>query len=111
MRAWSGSTAGAAGDSVDARGCFLVVDEGWRGPAAPVEVALDLQNGPDALRLVRADGTTDTVGWGELDAAQHYGQGRQVASPQCRNAGSIPKGDKCNRFPPNGPESPDVRGP
>ena len=40
---------------------FLVVDAGWEGPPAQAEVVLGLQNGPDALRLVRADGSIGEV--------------------------------------------------
>ncbi|MCP4571848.1 MAG: lamin tail domain-containing protein [bacterium] len=46
---------------------FLLADRNWQGPGqAQVEVWLGLQNGPDALRLVRGDSVLDLVGWGAL---------------------------------------------
>lgn len=60
---WTG-----AGDQVLAPGArFLVVDRGWSGAAAAdAEVALALQNGPDAIRIVRGDQVLDLVGYGAL---------------------------------------------
>jgi hypothetical protein len=46
---------------------LLIVDRGWAGVPAAVEVALGLQNGPDALRLARGDQVLDLVGWGALE--------------------------------------------
>lgn len=46
---------------------FLVADRNWQGTVpADAEVWLGLQNGPDALRLVRGDSVLDLVGWGAL---------------------------------------------
>ena len=59
-------------DSLASGGCFLVVDAGWQGVPAQAVVSLQLQNGPDAVRLVRPDGTVDVVGWGDLVAAELY---------------------------------------
>ena len=59
-------------DSLAPGGCWLVVDEDWQGTPAQVVVSLQLQNGPDAIRLVRPDGTCDVVGWGDLDAPELY---------------------------------------
>lgn len=46
---------------------FLIVDRGWTGAPAQAEASLGLQNGPDALRLVRGAEVIDLVGWGALD--------------------------------------------
>ena len=62
----------APADSLASGGCWLVVDEDWQGAPAQVVVSLQLQNGPDAIRLVRPDGTCDVVGWGDLDAPELY---------------------------------------
>jgi hypothetical protein len=64
---WAVRWTGQAGDRIAPGGLFLVVDRGWDGPPADAEVSLGLQNGPDALRLVRTDGSVDLVGWGDLD--------------------------------------------
>jgi hypothetical protein len=68
--AWQLRWTAPAGTLIPPRACFLLADEGWQGPPAHATAALGLQNGPDALRLVRADGSTDTVGWGELAAPE-----------------------------------------
>jgi len=48
-------------------GFFLVCDRNWTGPAVPdAEVALGLQNGPDAIRLARDGTVLDLVGYGPL---------------------------------------------
>lgn len=64
--AWTPRWQATGGDRIAAGGRFLVADTGWAGPAADAVVALGLQNGPDALRLVRADQSVDLVGWGDL---------------------------------------------
>lgn len=62
---WELRWTGAADDSVPAGGTFLIADEGWEGEPSPQALArLALQNGPDALRLVRADGSADVLGYG-----------------------------------------------
>ena len=46
---------------------FLIVDRNWLGePSGQAEVYLGLQNGPDALRLTRAEIVLDMVGYGPL---------------------------------------------
>lgn len=46
---------------------FLIVDRNWLGdPAGHAEVYLGLQNGPDAVRLVRGQTVLDLVGYGPL---------------------------------------------
>jgi len=64
---WQVRWTGGLPDSLAAGGFFLIVDRGWSGePAGQVEVGLALQNGPDAVRLVLTDGTTDRLGYGDL---------------------------------------------
>lgn len=69
---WAVRWTGVEGDRLEPGRLFLVVDRGWTGPAADAEVSLGLQNGPDALRLVRADGSVDMVGWGDLAWPEMY---------------------------------------
>ncbi len=46
---------------------YLIVDRNWLGdPAGQAEVYLGLQNGPDAVRLVRGEAVLDLVGYGPL---------------------------------------------
>jgi len=46
---------------------YLIVDRNWLGdPAGQAEVYLGLQNGPDAVRLVRGEEVLDLVGYGLL---------------------------------------------
>ena len=46
---------------------FLIVDRNWLGqPGWNAEAYLGLQNGPDALRLVRGEQVLDMVGYGPL---------------------------------------------
>ena len=49
---------------------FLIVDRNWMGdPVGNAEVYLGLQNGPDAVRLVRGQTVLDLVGYGPLTDA------------------------------------------
>lgn len=61
---------------------FLLVDRNWMGPVpGDDEVYLGLQNGPDAIRLVREDLVLDLVGYGSLtDATMFEGQPVAMAS-------------------------------
>lgn len=48
-------------------GRFLLVDRTWAGETpGDAEATLGLQNGPDAVRLVRGDSVLDLVGYGAL---------------------------------------------
>lgn len=68
---WTPKWTGAAGDSVAAHGRFVV--GGARVSPAPDRVAtLDLQNGPDAVRLVWPDGTLEVLGWGAHDFDEYH---------------------------------------
>jgi len=46
---------------------YLIVDRNWLGePSGEAEVYLGLQNGPDAVRLIRGELVLDLVGYGPL---------------------------------------------
>ena len=63
---------------------FLIVDRNWLGdPAGQAEVYLGLQNGPDAVRLVRGEEVLDLVGYGLLtDPAMMEGEPADTATGQ-----------------------------
>ncbi len=63
---------------------FLIVDRNWLGdPAGQAEVYLGLQNGPDAVRLVRGEAVLDLVGYGPLtDPAMKEGDPAKIAPGQ-----------------------------
>jgi len=64
---WSTRWAGASDHLLEPGQRFLIVDRNWMGePAGQAEVYLGLQNGPDALRLVRGPVVLDLVGYGAL---------------------------------------------
>lgn len=63
---WSGTS-----ETIRAKGYFLIGEE--FSPVAPDVVSnLDLQNGPDAVRLLRNAVPVDTVGWGEHQFSEYY---------------------------------------
>lgn len=64
---WLVRWTGQAGQALAPGARFLIVDRNWAGTApADAEVALALQNGPDAIRLVAAGLQRDLVGYGAL---------------------------------------------
>lgn len=68
---WQTRWSGQAGQALPPRGRFLIVDRGWTAsPPGDAEVALGLQNGPDAIRLTRAGVAVDVVGYGALTDPQ-----------------------------------------
>lgn len=67
---WTLRWTGAAGDSVPAHGRF-VVGGALVSPAPDRIATLDLQNGPDAIRLEWPDGGRETVGWGTHEFAEY----------------------------------------
>jgi hypothetical protein len=67
---WTLRWTGGARDTIAARGRFVV--GGAQVIPAPHAIAtLDLQNGPDALRLVFPDGASTVVGYGALELAEY----------------------------------------
>jgi hypothetical protein len=61
--AWATIFRGAPGDTVPPRSAFLVAGAALTG---------ELQNGPDAARLLRDGVVLDLLGWGELEAPALY---------------------------------------
>jgi hypothetical protein len=67
---WTLRWTGNAVDSVAAGGRFVVGGAKVQ-PASRAVVTLELQNGPDALRLVWPDGTVEVVGYGALEFPEY----------------------------------------
>lgn len=64
---WQTRWQGDGGQSIPPLSYFLIVDRNWLGPVqGQAEVWLGLQNGPDAIRLVRQEQVLDMVGYGPL---------------------------------------------
>lgn len=84
---WQTRWTGEAGQTVAPGGRFLIVDRNWLDPVpGDAEVALALQNGPDAIRLTIEGRTVDLVGYGALTdtllmetAPAPIGVGRSIA--------------------------------
>jgi hypothetical protein len=71
---------------------FWVIGEARVLPTPDFVEDLDLQNGPDGCRLVRADGTQDVVGWGDLIYSEYYEGTPSVRSPSGSSIGRDPDG-------------------
>jgi hypothetical protein len=67
---WTPRWTGHAGDSVSPRG-RCVVGGAKVQPAPQSVVTLDLQNGPDAVRVVWPDGAVEVVGYGTQEFAEY----------------------------------------
>ncbi len=68
---WTLRWSGTARDTVRASGRFVV--GGAKVVPAPDALAtLELQNGPDAVRVLWPDGATEVVGWGAHEFAEYY---------------------------------------
>lgn len=68
---WTLRWTGGARDSL-APGARFVVGGAAVTPAPDRVATLDLQNGPDAVRLVWPDGGIETLGWGALEHAEYF---------------------------------------
>ncbi len=68
---WTLRWTGGARDTIAPGGRF-VVGGALVEPAPQAIVALDLQNGPDAIRLVWPDGAVEVVGYGALAHAEYF---------------------------------------
>jgi hypothetical protein len=67
---WTLRWVGTPGDTVVGGGRFVIGGANvWPAPGAVVQ--LDLQNGPDAVRLVWPDGAVEVVGYGPLALAEY----------------------------------------
>jgi hypothetical protein len=83
---WTLRWTGAARDTVAPRGRFVIGGARVDPPPGAV-VTLDLQNGPDAMRLVWPDGATEVVGYGAQqfpeyacgESAPDVGSGQSLA--------------------------------
>jgi hypothetical protein len=71
-------------------GEILLIGEGDVVPTPDHVTALDLQNGPDGVRLLDGDRVVDTVGWGEPLFAEYY---------EGRPAGDVASGSSLARSP------------
>jgi hypothetical protein len=92
---WTLEWTGGSGDTVGPWG-FFVVGEALVSTADFV-TELDLQNGPDACRLVCPDGQSDVVGWGDHTFAEYY-EGGPVACPASgASVGRDPDGTDTDR--------------
>jgi hypothetical protein len=68
---WTARWTGGPGDSIPARGRF-VIGGALVDPPPDAVATLDLQNGPDAVRLAWPDGTTEVLGYGALVYAEYF---------------------------------------
>ncbi|MFI5371546.1 MAG: hypothetical protein ACHQ52_08315 [Candidatus Eisenbacteria bacterium] len=68
---WTLRWTGAPGDTVRPHRRFVIGGAGVI-PAPDARVTLDLQNGPDAVRLVWPDGVTEVVGYGALAEPEYF---------------------------------------
>jgi hypothetical protein len=67
---WTARWTGTTTDRIVA-GARFVLGGVEVAPTPDVVLALELQNGPDALRLVWPDGATEVVGWGNHEFAEY----------------------------------------
>jgi hypothetical protein len=86
---WTLRWTGTAADSIAGSGHF-VIGGALVDPPPDAVVALDLQNGPDAVRLVWPDGVIEVVGYGALVYAEYF-----CVQP----AGDPPSGQSLARIP------------
>jgi hypothetical protein len=75
---WTRTWEGTPGEWIEAGG-FCAVGGPWRGRTACSPGVLELQNGPDGVRLVREGLELDRVGWGEL-AQREYCEGNPAGA-------------------------------
>ena len=90
---WTLRWTGGARDSI-APGARFVIGGAVVVPAPDRVATLDLQNGPDAVRLVWPDGLVETLGWGAIEHAEYA-----CGSP----APDVPSGRSLARFDEVGP--------
>ncbi len=86
---WTLRWTGGPADSLKP-GARFVVGGAQVVPPPDAIVSLELQNGPDALRLVWPDGATEVVGWGAHDLTEYY-----CGSP----AADVSAGQSLSRMP------------
>jgi hypothetical protein len=93
---WTREWTGAESDAVGAH-CFLVIGEESVSPRPDFVTDLDLQNGPDACRLVSPDGQIDVVGWGDLLYEEYYETSPAARAPSGSGIGRDPDGRDSGR--------------
>lgn len=86
---WTLRWIGSPGDTIPPGGRF-VVGGGLVAPTPGAIVQLDLQNGPDAVRLVWPDGAVEVVGYGAHTLAEYF-----CGAP----AADVPSGQSLARGP------------
>lgn len=88
---WKSEWQGAWADTIPAGGFFVIGEDGVL-PAPDAVTSLDLQNGPDACRLVGPGSDADIVGWGAHEFAEYYEGGPAVCPPSGSSLGRRPDG-------------------
>ena len=68
---WTTRWTGGPADLVKPHSRF-VIGGSLVSPRPDVVLTLDLQNGPDGVRLLWPDGATEVVGWGALEFPEYY---------------------------------------
>ncbi|MBI1798453.1 MAG: lamin tail domain-containing protein [Candidatus Eisenbacteria bacterium] len=68
---WTTRWTGGARDSL-LPGAYFVIGGALVDPPADAVVTLDLQNGPDAVRLTWPDGSAEVVGYGALSYSEYF---------------------------------------
>ncbi|HEY3215448.1 MAG TPA: lamin tail domain-containing protein [Candidatus Eisenbacteria bacterium] len=85
---WSLRWTGTAGDSVGPNRRFVI--GGAQVPMVDASVTLDLQNGPDAVRLVWPDGGVERVGYGVHEFPEYACGSPAVDAPSGQSLARIP---------------------
>jgi hypothetical protein len=80
---WKGEWQGTRSDTIRARGFFVIGEENVV-PSPDHVTSLDLQNGPDACRLLSPESEPDVVGWGAHDYDEYY----ETAPAPCASSGA-----------------------
>lgn len=89
---WDDRWSGGNSLVLEAGDLFLIVDRNWASTTDfDAQVALGLQNGPDAIRLVRDGTALDMVGYGRLHDPLMM-EGEAVPLPTGRSLGRRPDG-------------------
>ncbi len=86
---WTLRWTGGANDTLRA-GARFVVGGALVTPPVDAVATLDLQNGPDAVRLVWPDGAVETVGWGAHDFAEYFCGEPAADPPSGRSLARVP---------------------
>jgi hypothetical protein len=88
---WRRQWEGGAPDRIGPRGFFLIAGAAFEG-VADARAPLDMQNGPDAVRLRAPSGWTDRVGWGELEHEEFFEGVPAPDAPSGSTLARIPDG-------------------